>query len=315
MADGSTESPQSERQQLIRKKANLQRRALIYEYTRAFFREQGFLEVDTPVRMPEVAPEQYIVPFESEGWFLSTSPELHMKRLLAAGYDKLFQFSRCFRKGERGQWHNPEFTLLEWYCSGADYIQMLNDTERLVTELASRLGLGARIKYQNQDIDLAMPWRQVTVREAFRNAAGWDPITESDPLRFDTDLVTRVVPGFYGRPTLLLEYPASMASLARIKPRAPGVAERGEIFIGGLEIANAFSELGDYREQERRFQNEIAHIQKEQGRKAEMPGKFLEALRYLPECGGIALGVDRLVMLLCDAGQIDDVIAFTVDST
>ena len=248
-----------ERQELIGKKANLQRRALIYEYTRAFFREQGFLEVETPVRMSEVAPEQYIVPFESEGWFLSTSPELYMKRLLAAGYDKLFQFSHCFRKGERGQWHNPEFTLLEWYRTGpfdpstklkasklrtsADYLRMLNDTERLVTHLSNQLGMGSSIKYQNQDIGLTMPWRRITVREAFRSAAGWDPTTETDPLRFNTDLVNKVVPGFSGRPTLLLEYPSTMASLARIKPGAPEVAERGEIFIAGLEIANAFSEL------------------------------------------------------------------------
>lgn len=303
-----------EHRRLIRIKSNLQRRALIYEFTRAFFREQGFLEIETPVRVPDVAPELHIVPFESEGWFLSTSPELYLKRLLAAGYDKLFQFSRCFRKEERGRWHNPEFTLLEWYRTGADYIHMLNDTEKLVTVLASRLGLGTRIRYRKQKIDLAMPWHQLTVREAFRHAAGWDPITKSDPLRFDTDLVTKVIPSFTGQPTILLDYPTAMASLARLKPGETGVAERGEVFIGGLEIANAYSELRNYTEQEKRFQKEIEHIQKEQGRKATMPRRFLEALRHLPECGGIALGMDRLVMLLCDANSIDDIIAFTVDS-
>jgi lysyl-tRNA synthetase class 2 len=261
-----------------------------------------------------VAPELNIAPFESEGWFLATSPELYMKRLLAAGYDKLFQFSRCFRKGERGRWHNPEFTLLEWYCTGADYLQMLNDTEKLVTVLASRLGLGVRIRYQNQNIDLAMPWQRITVHEAFTNAAGWDPVTESDPLRFDTDLVTKVIPSFARQPTILLEYPATMASLARLKAGGHGVAERGEVFIAGLEIANAYSELRDYQEQESRFQKEIEHIQKEEGRKAALPRQFLKALRHLPECGGIALGMDRLVMLLCDAGSIDDVMAFIDDS-
>lgn len=303
-----------ERSQLFGKKANLERRALIYEFIRAFFREQGFLEVETPVRMPEVAPEQYIAPFQSEGWSLSTSPELHMKRLLAAGYDKLFQFSRCFRRGERGQWHNPEFTLLEWYRQGATYLQMLGDTERLVSELADQFGPGGRIQYQGYNIDITMPWSRITVSEAFRKTARWDPVSESDPLRFDADLIDKVVPGFGGRPTLLLEYPAAMASLARIKPGAPKVAERGEIFIGGLEIANAFSELRDYRKQQERFQIEIDQIQKETGRKAEMPARFLEALPHLPECGGIALGVDRLVMLLCDAKSIDDVIAFPIDS-
>ena len=104
-----------ERQRLARLIPNLKRRAFIYQTIRSFFNEQGFLEVDTPVRSPAIAPEKEIIPFESEGWFLCTSPELYMKRLLAAGYDKIYQFSHCFRKGERGNYHNPEFTLLEWY--------------------------------------------------------------------------------------------------------------------------------------------------------------------------------------------------------
>jgi lysyl-tRNA synthetase class 2 len=304
-----------EHRQLNRIKPNLQRRALVYEFTRAFFKEQGFLEVETPVRVPHIAPELNIVPFESEDWFLSTSPELYMKRLLAAGYDKLFQFSRCFRKGERGRWHNPEFTLLEWYRAGASHTKMLDDTEELVNTLANRLGLGSTIEYQNQKINLALPWNKVTIRDAFLSSAGWDPIAELDPLRFDTDLIDKVIPSFDAKcPTILLDYPAAMASLARLKASQSGVAERGEVFIGGLEIANAYSELRDWKEQERRFQKEIEQIQKEQGRKAIMPHRFLEALQHLPVCGGIALGMDRLVMLLCNADSIDDVLAFTVDT-
>src|SRR3989338_48859 len=110
---------EAEYRRLARLKPNPERRALIYRFTRAFFQQQGFLEIETPVRMPEVAPEQYISPFTSEDWLLSTSPELHMKRLLASGYQKIFQFSRCFRKGEKGRIHNPEFTLLEWYRTQA----------------------------------------------------------------------------------------------------------------------------------------------------------------------------------------------------
>src|SRR4030043_152384 len=102
-----------EQKRLPRLESNLKRRALIFSFIRDFFTEQGFLEVETPVRAPAIAPEPFIVPFDSEGWFLAASPELHMKRLLAAGYDKIFQFSRCFRKGERGRWHNPEFVMLE----------------------------------------------------------------------------------------------------------------------------------------------------------------------------------------------------------
>ena len=305
---------EDERRQLLRLEPNLRRRALVQGLTRAFFTKQRFLEVETPLRMPHVAPEPYITPFESETWFLSTSPELHMKRLLAAGYDKLFQVSRCFRRGERGRWHNPEFTMLEWYRTGADYQQMIGDTEQLVTAIANKLGLDSTIKYRGQDIDISLPWPRITVRDAFLHAAGWDPIAEPDSLRFDTDLVTRVLPGFPpDRPTVLTDYPAAMASLARLKPGL-GVAERAEVFIGGLELANAYSELTDAREQERRFSEAIEQIHKERRQHTAMPRQFLEAMADLPECGGAALGIDRLVMLLCDAASIDEVIAFTVDT-
>ncbi len=306
---------EDERRRLIRLKPNLQRRALIYEFIRAYFREQSFLEVETPLRMPTIAPELHITPFESEAWLLSTSPELHMKRMLAAGYDRLFQISHSFRSGERGRWHNPEFTMLEWYCAGADYRQMIQDIEYLLLTLTSKLGLDTVIPYQGQKIDISLPWPRITVRDAFLHAAGWDPIAEDDPLRFDTDLVTKVLPSFIpSRPTVLIDYPAAQASLARLKPDEPGVAERAEVFIGGLELANIYSELGDAGEQEKRFRETIEQIQKEQGQSRVMPQSFLEAVAHLPECGGVALGIDRLVMLLCNADSIDEVITFTVDT-
>jgi len=300
---------------LIRLKPNLQRRALIYEFIRAFFIEQGFLEVETPIRVPTIAPELHITPFESDSWFLATSPELHMKRMLAAGYDRLFQISHCFRSGERGRWHNPEFTLLEWYCAGADYKQVIQNIEQLVLTLAGKLGFGNKIKYRGQDIDISLPWPRVTVRDAFLQAAGWDPIAKPDPLRFDTDLVTKVLPSFMtSRPTVLMDYPEAMASLARLKPDETRVAERAEVFIGGLELANVYSELRDAREQESRFREAIEQIYKEQGKQIAMPQKFLETIAYLPDCGGAALGIDRLVMLLCNVDSIDEVIAFTVET-
>ena len=274
---------EDERRRLIRLKPNLQRRALIYEFTRAFFREQGFLEVETPVRVPAIAPELHITPFESESWFLSTSPELHMKRMLAAGYDRLFQISHCFRSGERGRWHNPEFTMLEWYCAGADYRQMIQDIEQLVVTLAGKLGFSTVIKYQGQDIDISLPWPRVTVRDAFLQAAGWDPIAEPDPLRFDIDLVTKVLPSFItSQPTVLMDYPAAMASLARLKPDEARVAERAEVFIGGLELANVYSELRDAREQERRFHEAIEQIYQEQGQQRAMP-EGLKEVAYIFE--------------------------------
>ena len=306
---------EDEHRRLTRIKPNLERRALINHFTRAFFREQGFLEVETPIRVPGVAPEQHITPFESEGWFLSTSPELYMKRLLSTGYNKLFQVSHCFRKGERGQHHNPEFTMLEWYRTGADYMQMIHDTELLVMTVITRLNLAPVIQYRSKNIDLTLPWPRITVRDAFLHATGWDPIAKPDPLRFDVDLVDKVIPSFTpGRPTVLLDYPSALTSLARSKTGEPGVTERAEVFIGGLELANAYSELINVQELERRFQNEIKKIQSEQGRVMTMPQRFLEAAAHLPECGGIALGMDRLAMLLCDADSVDEVMTFTVDT-
>ncbi len=295
-------------------KSNLIRRSLILKNTRSFFYSHGFLEVETPVRVPVVAPEQYIVPFSSDGWFLSTSPELWMKRLLAGGYDRLFQISRCFRKGEFGSTHNPEFTMLEWYRVGSDYHEMLKDTQKLIISIADNLGTNNIVHYLEQQIDISLPWEEITVQTAFLKYAGWDPLIYPDPERFDLDLVSKVIPGFkQNRPIILKEYPAYLASLAKLEKSDPRVAERGEVFIGGLEIANAYSELNDPHEQQRRFDKEIALINSAGG-KASIPGKFIECLGSLPACGGIALGMDRLVMLFCNTDSIHDVLAFSADT-
>jgi len=204
--------------------------------------------------------------------------------------------------------------MLEWYRTGADYEQMIHDTEELVVAIAEKLGLGSTIQFQNQKISLAPPWPRTTVRDAFLRAAGWDPVSDPNPLTFDTDLVNKVIPSFDPtRPTVLKDYPAPMASLARLSPTNPRVGQRAEVFIGGLELANAYSELRDAEEQGRRFQEEMKQIQRA-GRRAVMPQRFLEAVAHLPECGGIALGLDRLVMLFCDTDSIDEVIPFTVDT-
>ncbi len=306
--------PEDEVIRLARRRQNLERRALIFQYIRDFFNEQDFLEVETPIRAPAIAPEAFIVPFQSEDWYLAASPELHMKRLLAAGYEKIYQFSHCFRKGERGRWHNPEFIMLEWYRRDADYQKIIEDTEKLITSVAGKLGFKKSIKYQGQTIDISLPWPRITVSEAYLKSAGWDPTTKNDPEKFDVDFIDKVLPGFAkDRPTVLLEYPAEQASLARLNPGNPKVAERAEVFIGGLELANAYSELADAAEQAKRFREAIEQIKNEREQVMPMPEKFLEAMKKLPECGGIALGIDRLVMLFCDAEKIDDVMAFTAD--
>jgi elongation factor P--(R)-beta-lysine ligase len=302
-----------ESSRLSRIKPGLECRAKILDGVRAFFYSEEFLEVETPVRVPAVAPEQFIDPYTSESWFLSTSPELQMKRLLSAGYEKIFQICHCFRRGERGQHHNPEFTMLEWYRARADYAKIIDDTERLVLSLSHYSEFGTALTYQKQKIDLSLPWPEITVREAYTRWAGWDPWVKFDGQRFDDDMVDKVIPRFPpGRPIVIKDYPAECASLARLKPGYPPVAERAEIFIGGLEIANGYSELNDPTEQEKRFGREIEQM-KLTGKPAVRPDKFLKAITRMPDCTGIALGIDRLAMLFCDTNSIDDVIAFPSD--
>lgn len=299
-------------ERLARLKPNLVRRALIFDITRAFFRGQGFLEVSTPVRVPTVAPETFITPFRSEDWFLSTSPELHMKRLLASGYEKVFQIAPCFRRGESGRQHNPEFTMIEWYRAGDDCTGVMRDTEGLLLRIARELGGKTTLDWRGKRVDLAPPWLKISVSEAFIRLAGWDPVRVFDPLRFDLDLVEKVVPGLpTGQPVWLCDYPAAMAALARLKPGHPEVAERAEVFINGLELANAYSELNDPEEQARRFQTEAHEIMTGKGMDLPEPRRFLESVAHLPASGGIALGMDRLVMLFCNADSIADVLPFT----
>ena len=304
---------EGEIERLSRIKSKLEYRARIINSIRAFFSREGFVEIETPLRVPSIAPEQFILPFTSEGWFLSTSPELQMKRLLSAGYERIFQICHCFRKDERGRQHNPEFTMLEWYRALADYQVIIRDTENLVSELAQEFKAGHELIYRGCKIDLSLPWFRITIAEAYQKWAGWNPVEHFDGVRFDHDMVEKIIPSLpQDKPAILLDYPAQCASLARLKPDNPAVAERAEIFIGGLEIANGFSELNDPLEQERRFMQEI-ELMRHEGKPAVLPVKFLEAIKKLPPACGMALGIDRLVMLFCDTAVIDDVIAFPSD--
>jgi lysyl-tRNA synthetase class 2 len=302
-----------ESRRLFNIKKKLESRAKVMAGIRAFFTEKGFLEIDTPLRVPAIAPEQFILPYTSEGWFLSTSPELQMKRLLSAGYEKIFQVAHCFRRDERGRHHNPEFSMLEWYQSNADYTQIIEDTENLVVFLAQSLGYVSSLEYQGKIIDLSLPWPRISVREAYTRWAGWDPLVNFDGQKFDDDLGEKIIPHFpENRPMVIMDYPRECAALARLKPGQSAVAERAEVFIGGLEIANAYSELNDPAEQRQRFKEEMEIMQKA-GKPCVWPEKFIAAIETMPECGGIAVGIDRLVMLLSDAASIDEVIAFPSD--
>ena len=271
----------------------LSERACVLRAIRAFFDARGFTEVETPVRIPAPAPEPHIDCPPSGDWFLRASPELQMKKLLAAGMERIYQIGPCFRAGEKGRRHSPEFTMLEWYRANADYLDIARDAEELLAEIL------------RPRRSAALP--RVTVREAYLRWAGWDPVETWDQDRFDFDMATKIEPNLPKEPLFLTDYPAPAASLARLKSDDPRVAERWELYVNGIELANAFTELVDPVEQRRRF--ELAREERRALGEADYPldEEFLDALARMPPSGGVALGVDRLVMLACGASSIADV--------
>jgi Truncated, possibly inactive, lysyl-tRNA synthetase (class II) len=278
---------------------------------RAHFDADGFIEVETPVRIPAPANEPHIIPPASGGQFLRASPELQMKRLLALGFKKLCQIGPCFRQGERGALHNPEFTMLEWYRAGADYMALFADLKSFVCAAAEAVCGARAISFRGAEIDLARGWEKITVREAFKMHAGWDPIADFDQARFDHDMALKVEPNLpKDRPLILLDYPAPAASLSRLSPSDSRVAERWEAYIGGVEICNAFGELTDAAEQRRRF--EQARAEKLALNEPPLPldEDFLASLPAMPPASGAALGIDRLALILLDAPAISAVRAF-----
>lgn len=295
---------------LSRKRQILIERAQIIQSIRSFFIDRGYLEVETPHRIPANAPEPHIDAIASGTCALHTSPELAMKRMLAAGYEQLFQICRVWREGERGQFHLPEFTLLEWYRGGIDYNALMNECMELLFVLLpeGKLNRGGRT------IDLTMPWQKLTITEAFTQYASMDLNQALASDCFEEILTSEVEPHLgKEKPTFLTEYPSSLAALARSKPGEPKVAERFELYIDGLELANAFSELTDAEEQRRRFEKD-EELRRTAGKTPyPLPEKFLAELENMPEAAGIALGLDRLIMLITEAEKIDDVVAFGPD--
>lgn len=287
-------------------------RSTALQAVRRFFIDRAFIEVETPVRIPKPALELNIDAEPADGWFLRTSPELHMKRLLAAGYSRIFQLGPCFRRGERGALHHPEYTMLEWYRASASYLDVLADCEGLVAAVAVATCGEPRIPLANGPIDLTPPWARLDVCEAYRRLAGWDPSEAFDPDRFDRDMVEKVEPGLPSdRPVVLIDYPAGAGGFARPKSGRTGVTERWELYVAGVELANAFGELTDADEQRRRFEA-CARERRASGRAVyPVDEPFLQALeRGMPDSGGVALGFDRLAMLLAGADSLDAVLPF-----
>ena len=302
-------------------------RARLLERTRAFFAVRGLLEVETPQLSAAAATDVHLESLVAAspcgrlaGW-LHTSPEYPMKRLLAAGSGDIWQLARVFRGAERGRRHNPEFSLLEWYRVGWDAPALMDEVEALLHALAAPervLPESLRLSY----------------REAFLHHAGLDPFDagagelldalaaagSSPPPGLEADrdacldlvLATLVEPRLDpGRPTFIYDFPASHAALARIRPGDPPLAERFELFLGGMELANGFHELADAVEQAERFAADLAARRVRGLPAAPVDERLLAAMAHgLPDCAGVALGFDRLVMILAGASHIDEVLAF-----
>ena len=358
--------PASEKQRLAAFKPVLELRAKLLMAIRRFFLEHGYLEVETPVAVRTPALELHIDACPAGNGYLRTSPELHMKRLLCAGYERIFQIGPCFRSGERGNLHNPEFTMLEWYRLQADYMDILAETKDLLRYVAKAclgkmiferrsqivmprlrgeddcrlqcchsresgnpasllnisgfpIGSGMTENIQSpiteglpQIIDLGAEWLSFSVPDLFKKFAGWNPEVNFDSRRFEADLVNCIEPRLpKDRPVVLHDYPAEAAALARLKADNRRLAERWELYLGGIEIANAFSELTNAAEQRKRFE-ECALKRLALGKEAyEFDVEFLAALETgMPSCAGIALGIDRLVMLFAGVDLLEDVLAF-----
>lgn len=294
---------------------HLATRAQITRIVRRFFDSRDYLEVETPIRLPAPIPETHIDPQPSGQWVLQSSPEALMKRLLAAGYQRLYQICKCFRQAERGRRHLPEMTLLEWYTAHTDYHTGMRQCEGLIAAIADGLQRGNQLTYRNRQIDLRRPWERMTLAQAFDR---YGSLSLSQALEHDCfeALMGDEIEPQLGRhhPVFIIDYPLSMAALARAKPDRPDVAERFELYIDGLELCNAFSELVDVAEQVRRFERDQRQRAGLGKPVYPMPQRFLEALAHMPPACGCALGMDRLAMLFCDAPRIDDVVAFTPEA-
>lgn len=335
-------SDASQWEQLVRApeaRAILQKRAQVLAAIRAFFAKRGFMECDTPALVAAPGMEPYLAPFQTTledergkktAAYLVTSPEYSLKKMLAAGFERIYDLSRVYRNDEEwGKTHNPEFLMLEWYRAYASYQEIMDDVEELLRFVAKDVVGELRLPFRGATIDLTSIER-ISVSEAFRQYAGMDPevLRDRDALfnavrakgykpdekeRYE-DLFFRVflneIEPCLGqrRPTIIYDYPAPLSALAKLKEGDPAFAERFEVYVGGLELANAFTELNDPVEQRSRLVEERALRKKLKKTQLPLDEDFLAALEVgMPPAGGIALGVDRLVMLMTDAADIDQV--------
>ena len=328
----------------------LRLRHRIVRELRAYFDEEGFIEVETPILVPAPSPEAQFSPFTAGDRFLITSPEFQLKRMLVGGFERIYRIGPVFRGREAGRLHNPEFTLLEWYRAGCGLGALAQDLEAILQRLLplatvqdekGRLGVTAD-PYADPDaeparVDIAAPFHRHSVAQLFREHLGMNiaGATRAAELRraaidagvADTEGLPEDFEGAFfllwsrfehelgrDRPLLVVDWPAPLASLARLKPGDPTVAERMELLLGGIELANGFAELTDAAEQRRRFEKDLANRAARALPAVPLDERFLDSLAQgLPPAAGMALGVDRLVMVLTGATHIAQVLPFAWD--
>lgn len=297
---------------------HLKARSRALQAIREYFGEQGFVETETPTFVPSPGLDPHVhslAPVVRQGRtdYLITSPEFHMKRLLVGGMPRIYQVARCFRAEELGSWHEPEFTLLEWYRAFADWEEVAADTEEIVSRVFRTLR--GTLDYDGGTV--ARPFLLLTVRDAFRQFADVDDgvdLANRYPDRYFELLTSRVEPGLtsLGRPVFLTRYPLSQAALARPCPDDPTVAERFELYLGGVEFCNGFGELTDPRQQRRRFEIELERRRVAGDPLYPIDDRFLAALEEgMPPSAGNALGLDRLVAFALGVPEISRIFAFS----
>jgi len=322
----------------------VKKRHLLLRSIRDYFEQASFLEVETPAMARCPGLETHLDAIEArprltpegalESRWLVTSPEYHMKRMLSAGFERIYQMGKAFRSGESGRWHNPEFTMLEWYRTFASWEEGLADTIHIIEKAATAL----HAQTNTHTLDLSQPWPRMTVREAIEKWAGFDPApwldtnllrakalksgialskeeTTSSDILIRT-LVEKVEPALPpNRPFILTDYPDCMASLAQYSCENPTVAERFEIYLGGIEIANGFGELTDAQEQHQRFLADRAERERLNLTNYPIDEQFLGALKAgCPPATGVALGVDRLLLCLTNSDTLEQTIPFSTSN-
>ena len=287
-----------------------QKREETIDTIRKFFKDQNFREVFTPILVPTPSCEPNLEVFETElryatGYkqraFIIMSPEYSIKKLMAAGVGSCFEITHCFRNEEEvSPLHNPEFTMIEWYRVGGDYKDVMADCEALFTKI-----LGVKMRYQGADYDLSLPWQRYTVAELFGTV---EPPEDDFYKIFFNEIEPKLKAS--KRPAIIYDYPLYAASLAKRKKDNPNVAERFEIFLAGVELGNCFTELTDGREQRLRFKKDMTERKRLGKTEYPIDKELLSVLDKIPPVSGIAVGVDRLVMLAMDVPTVAETMCF-----